>query len=1049
MELVRYRLFFEQFDKHKRGFLDYDEFQQFLEELGRKDMTDEQRDKCFIFVNKAENGCVSFDEFADGMEALYGCNFNPELNEHQMSLLQPAPETPKIPKHLADWSHTDTIVNTTEKLSELFEKIKKVGRGTSGEVFQSRVKSTGQIIALKVIDIEATEDDIEEIQREIMLQKQFDHPNITKYLGSYLDGRELLITMEYMGAGSLSDLIKIVKLTEEQVQYIVHGIVMGLKCLHDRQIAHRDVKAGNILLSEAGEVKLADFGVASEARLSRRTFAGSPLWIAPEIILQEPYSIKVDIWSLGITCIELALGKPPMSDLHPYRVLVLIPQNEPPKLEGNFSANFKDFVSRCLRKKPDERWSVDQLLEHPFMQLPANSPLGKLLHDPIQQVLRYRDSNRSAVEDVKTRAMKATTDELTELPEVDQIGHQSDPALADLKEVLTKHKLIDHLAKLQKHGIASVKDFLLLTSDSVDEMKDLDEKVRSAILDAIDTEMESRVSSKGALSKTPGRRSSLAGIFGRSPSIGSKSLSPAALLVPPLLKVSTSPDQRSPSSGTASPSTPIQKNNHAHRLNDAMNFVANAINSLDVDESGDGDKTPTQTLSGEITPTEVTTPTKHAHHLVAPTVNGGSGSGSSSRSASNNSSARPSMDVDRSSVKEVSPISPVPPTANSRSYVGKEVSPTSPMPHGAHTKHHGLTAPVTASISTPSSSSASSSSTKGDEDDDLPPPPPLVTVTVQSPVSPTGQSVGASTTASLTSSPTSIRPSTSLVALSDAAKSTSLSPAVDTNGRKKGGDGMVARASTTKRTSGAVGSKSASLRKDSKQADDILIGDTSSPLSPDGNRIPDNSSPSSKTQVKAGTVAARGAKKRQPIGSASSSAINSSQAFESSGVAASIGPAAGARARKSDNLNAPTDAQVRRTRTIATKSRPSLDDAARSQGLAGLFLPISRDTGVSSLPSTQSSSAIMAQPVDPQKAQAAAIKSLLDSNTADSSSFTGSSSRDLLLSSASGKLQATNELDEMKFFKAMSRSSRLQLSPLLATLNELMATEVIVLLLVG
>lgn len=138
---------------------------------------------------------------------------------------------------------------------------------------------------------------------------------------------------------------------------IVRGVVRGLMYLHANGKIHRDIKAANIMLSEEGKVKLADFGVAAEIQKTvalKSTFAGTPLWMAPEIVMERDYDFKVDIWSLGITCIELADRKPPMASLHPMRVLFLIPQQEAPKLTGNFSVEFKDFVSSCLQKDPSK-----------------------------------------------------------------------------------------------------------------------------------------------------------------------------------------------------------------------------------------------------------------------------------------------------------------------------------------------------------------------------------------------------------------------------------------------------------------------------------------------------------------------------------------------------------------------------------------------------------------------------------------------------------------------------------------------------------------------
>ena len=153
---------------------------------------------------------------------------------------------------------------------------------------------------------------------------------------------------------SLSHQLKYTSIPETSIRIIVRGVVRGLLYLHANGKIHRDIKAANIMLSDEGEVKLADFGVAAEIQKTvalKNTFAGTPLWMAPEIVLEKDYDFKVDIWSLGITCIELAERKPPMANMHPMRVLFLIPQQDPPRLGGDFSDELKDFVARCLQKE--------------------------------------------------------------------------------------------------------------------------------------------------------------------------------------------------------------------------------------------------------------------------------------------------------------------------------------------------------------------------------------------------------------------------------------------------------------------------------------------------------------------------------------------------------------------------------------------------------------------------------------------------------------------------------------------------------------------------
>lgn len=264
---------------------------------------------------------------------------------------------------------------TREDPSTKYELLNELGKGSYGAVYKARDIKTSEMVAIKVISLSEGEEGYEEIRGEIEMLQQCSHPNVVRYLGSYQGEEYLWIVMEYCGGGSVADLMNTTDdaLEEYQIAYICREALKGLSYLHSIFKVHRDIKGGNVLLTEQGEVKLGDFGVAAQLTRTmskRNTFIGTPHWMAPEVIQESRYDGKVDVWALGVSAIEMAEGLPPRSTVHPMRVLFMISIEPAPMLEDKekWSLVFHDFVAKCLTKEPRLRPTASEMLKHKFIE---------------------------------------------------------------------------------------------------------------------------------------------------------------------------------------------------------------------------------------------------------------------------------------------------------------------------------------------------------------------------------------------------------------------------------------------------------------------------------------------------------------------------------------------------------------------------------------------------------------------------------------------------------------------------------------------------------
>jgi serine/threonine protein kinase len=267
--------------------------------------------------------------------------------------------------------HVDHDYNWTNvNPDEAFVKLAKLGEGSYGAVWQVRHRDVGTEFAAKVIPL--AKGDANNLAKEIKVLRACRSPHIVSYYGTIVaHEKSIWVLMDYASLGSLRDAMELCgrALTEPEISAVMAGALEGLAYLHERGIMHLDIKAANILMSGDLKVKLADFGVSEQVHIlgsnsGMQTLIGTPFWIAPEIVLKRPHSSKADIWSLGITAIELAERNPPGFKLNPFRYMSVVPNRPPPELSepAKWSGDFIEFVARCLCIDPARRLACTELL---------------------------------------------------------------------------------------------------------------------------------------------------------------------------------------------------------------------------------------------------------------------------------------------------------------------------------------------------------------------------------------------------------------------------------------------------------------------------------------------------------------------------------------------------------------------------------------------------------------------------------------------------------------------------------------------------------------
>ncbi|XP_064573484.1 STE20-like serine/threonine-protein kinase isoform X2 [Zonotrichia leucophrys gambelii] len=377
---------------------------------------------------------------------------------------------------------------------EFWEIIGELGDGAFGKVFKAQNKETKVLAAAKVIDTKS-EEELEDYMVEIDILASCDHANIVKLLDAFYYENNLWILIEFCAGGAVDAVMLELErpLTEPQIKVVCRQTLEALNYLHENKIIHRDLKAGNILFTLDGDIKLADFGVSAKntRTIQRRdSFIGTPYWMAPEVVMCEtskdrPYDYKADIWSLGITLIEMAQIEPPHHELNPMRVLLKIAKSDPPTLAqpSKWSSDFKDFLKKCLEKNVDARWSASQLLQHPFVTVTSNKPIRELIAEAKAEVTEEVEDGKDEDEEEETEnslqlpaEKRASSDLSIASSEEDKLS-QNASVLESLSEKTENNAIEDKTAGDESEDIKFRK-----TADNIHDTPISDVKVQNGSL---------------------------------------------------------------------------------------------------------------------------------------------------------------------------------------------------------------------------------------------------------------------------------------------------------------------------------------------------------------------------------------------------------------------------------------------------------------------------------------------------------------------------------------------------------------------------------------